>query len=88
MQVGLRLPFLVLTRFHDMHCYLDAMHRGAVDYLGKPLTGSELSPVIETHRRLQYAPLARHIRPRKAAPHRSGRVFGWRLYTTLPSSSI
>jgi DNA-binding response OmpR family regulator len=51
MQVGLRLPVLVLTRFHDMPCYLEAMHRGAVDYLEEPLSGPELSRVIETHRR-------------------------------------
>jgi DNA-binding response OmpR family regulator len=51
MDAGRRLPVLVLTRFHDMRCYLDAMHRGAVDYLEEPLTGSELSRVIETHRR-------------------------------------
>jgi len=55
MQVGLRLPVLVLARSHDMRCYLEAMHRGAVDYLEEPLTGSELSRVIETHRRPQHA---------------------------------
>jgi len=54
MQVGLRLPVLVLTRFHDMRCYLEAMNRGAVDYLEEPLTGSELSRVIETHRKPQH----------------------------------
>lgn len=54
-QVGLRLPVLVLTRFYDMRCYLDAMYRGAVDYLEEPLTGAELSRVIETHRRPQLA---------------------------------
>ena len=55
MQVGLRLPVLVLTRFHEMRCYLDAMHRGAVDYLEEPLTRLELSRVIETHQSPQHA---------------------------------
>jgi hypothetical protein len=33
-------------------------------------------------------PLSAHIRPTRAAPHRSRQVLGWRLYATLPSSSI
>ncbi len=51
MQVELRLPVLVLTRSHNMRCYLEAMHCGAVDYLEESLTELELSRVIETHAR-------------------------------------
>jgi len=51
LMVDRKLPVLVLTRSVDMSCYLEAMQLGAVDYLEKPLTPSELLRVVETHLR-------------------------------------
>jgi DNA-binding NtrC family response regulator len=45
------LPVLVVTRHHDMGCYLEAMQLGAVDYLEKPLNVVEMVRVVETHLR-------------------------------------
>jgi len=49
--VDRHIPVLVLARCADMNCYLEAMQLGAVDYLEKPLTPSELARVVETHLR-------------------------------------
>jgi ActR/RegA family two-component response regulator len=35
-QLQLRTPILVVARCMDIHCYLDAMELGAVDYLERP----------------------------------------------------
>ena len=43
------VPVLVITRFHDMACYVEAMQLGAVDYLEKPIPLADLLWVIETH---------------------------------------
>ncbi len=55
-EIDRRKPVLVLTHCLDMGCYLEAMQLGAVDYLEKPLTASEMARVVETH-----------LRPRSAA---------------------
>jgi len=47
------LPAVVLTRCVDMQCYLEAMQMGAVDYVEKPLSESEVLRVVETHLRPQ-----------------------------------
>lgn len=44
-----RRPVIVITRYHDMGCYLEAMQLGAVDYLEKPLTAQEILRVLKTH---------------------------------------
>jgi len=44
-------PVLVVTRHHDMGCYLEAMQLGAVDYMEKPLNIVEMMRVVETHLR-------------------------------------
>ncbi|HEV2494904.1 MAG TPA: response regulator [Terriglobia bacterium] len=44
-----RTPVLVLARCHDMARYLEAMQLGAVDYLEKPLTASQLMRLVKTH---------------------------------------
>ncbi len=59
-QIDRCLPVLVLARWLDMPCYLEAMQLGAVDYLVEPVTVQELGHVVETH-----------IRPRAAT--REGR---------------
>ena len=51
MRIDRRTPVLVITRCRDMHCYLEAMHLGAVDYLEKPIAPLELAQVIETYMR-------------------------------------
>jgi len=48
-------PVVVLTRWHDMACYLEAMQLGAVDYFEKPVSPLDVARVIETHLRTQYA---------------------------------
>lgn len=48
-------PVVVLTRWHDMACYLEAMQLGAVDYLEKPVSPLDVARVIRTHLRTQYA---------------------------------
>lgn len=44
-----RTPVLVLTDVVDMGCYLEAMQLGAVDYLEKPIHGTQLVRLIETN---------------------------------------
>ncbi|MFB3920244.1 MAG: response regulator [Terriglobia bacterium] len=43
------LPVLVLTSWHNMRCYLQAMQLGAVDYLEKPVSLWEMARLLETH---------------------------------------
>lgn len=56
MTIDRHTPVLVLTRSVDMHCYLEAMQLGAVDYLEKPLPPEVILRIVETH-----------LRPRAAA---------------------
>jgi DNA-binding NtrC family response regulator len=42
-------PMVVLTRYLEMNCYLEAMQLGAADYLEKPLAPAELEHVVTTH---------------------------------------
>ncbi len=44
-----KIPVLVITRHHNMACYLEAMQLGAVDYLEKPLALEKLVWTIETY---------------------------------------
>lgn len=44
-------PVVVLTRSHDMACYLEAMQLGAVDYFEKPVRPVDVARVIRTHSR-------------------------------------
>jgi FixJ family two-component response regulator len=46
------IPIVVVARFLDVHCYLEAMDLGAVDYLERP-GPDDLGWVVETqlHRR-------------------------------------
>ena len=48
-------PVVVLTRSHDMACYLEAMQLGAVDYFEKPVSPVDVARVIKTHLRTHYA---------------------------------
>jgi DNA-binding NtrC family response regulator len=47
--IGRKIPILVLAPSHDMHCYLEAMQLGAVDYLEEPVSASEMRRVLDTH---------------------------------------
>lgn len=51
LEIDRRIPVLVIAGSLDMGCYLDAMQLGAVDYLEKPVTASEIARVLETHLR-------------------------------------
>jgi DNA-binding response OmpR family regulator len=42
-------PVVILSRFHDVGCYLEAMQLGAVDYLEKPLSATEIVRAVTTH---------------------------------------
>lgn len=48
------VPVLVITRYHDICCYVEAMQLGAVDYLEKPIPLSDLLWAIETHLPARY----------------------------------
>jgi len=51
LEIDRRTPVLVLARCLDMGCYLEAMQLGAVDYLEKPLSPSEMARAVATHLR-------------------------------------
>ena len=42
-------PVIILSRFHDVRCYLDAMQLGAAEYLEKPLSAVEIVRAATTH---------------------------------------
>jgi DNA-binding NtrC family response regulator len=42
-------PVVVLTRWLEMKCYLEAMQLGVADYVEKPLTPTEFERVVTTH---------------------------------------
>lgn len=48
-KVNRSLPVLVLTKWHNIPCYLEAMQLGAVDYLEKPVSLWEMARVLDTH---------------------------------------
>ncbi len=48
-EINRRLPVLVVARCLDLGCYSEAMQLGAVDYLAKPVTLSEISRVLGNH---------------------------------------
>jgi len=48
-------PVVVLTRWHDLACYVEAMQLGAVDYVEKPVSPLEVARVIRTHLRTHHA---------------------------------
>jgi DNA-binding NtrC family response regulator len=49
MQLDRRRPVLVLTRSIDMHCYLEAMQMGAIDYVEKPVPPADLLRFVQAH---------------------------------------
>ncbi len=56
-QTDRHLPVVVVARYVDMPCYLEAMQLWAVDYLAQPVSVYELARVVKTH-----LPLHRAIR--------------------------
>jgi DNA-binding NtrC family response regulator len=50
MKINRRLPVVVVARCLDIHCYLEAMELGAVDYLERP-EPNHLGWVMETQLR-------------------------------------
>jgi DNA-binding NtrC family response regulator len=48
-------PVVILSRYHDVGCYLEAMQLGAVDYLEKPLSAIEIVRVVTTHLQPRHA---------------------------------
>jgi len=48
-QLDRQLPVLVVTRCIDMHCYLEAMQMGAIDYLEKPVPPADLVGFVRAH---------------------------------------
>jgi DNA-binding response OmpR family regulator len=49
MEKNPRVPVLVITRYHDMDSYAEAMQLGAADYLEKPIPLHDLLWRINTH---------------------------------------
>lgn len=50
-EIDRRLPVLVVARCLDMHCYLEAIQLGAVDYLAEPVPEAELDRLVANHSR-------------------------------------
>ena len=48
-QLDRHRPVLVVTRCIDMHCYLEAMQMGAIDYLEKPVPPADLLRFVRAH---------------------------------------
>ena len=48
-------PVVILSRYHDVGCYLEAMQLGAVDYLEKPLSAIEIVRAVTTHLQPRHA---------------------------------
>jgi DNA-binding response OmpR family regulator len=48
-QLDRRRPVLVVTRCIDMHCYLEAMQMGAIDYMEKPVPPADLLRFVRAH---------------------------------------
>ncbi len=46
-------PVLVVTRSADMPCYLEAIQSGALDYIEKPLSPSEIGKLVRKYLRTQ-----------------------------------
>lgn len=42
-------PVVILSRHHDVRCYVEAMQLGAVDYLEKPVSAVEIMRTVTTH---------------------------------------
>lgn len=55
MEKNRHLPVVVVARCHNMHCYLDAMQLGAVDYLAEPVAPSDSQWAVDTHLRSRIA---------------------------------
>ncbi len=51
-QIDRHLPVIVVAHCLDIHCYLEAMQLGAVDYLAEPVSVQELGRAVDTHTRL------------------------------------
>jgi DNA-binding NtrC family response regulator len=48
MEVGLELRVVILARAFDRKCYVEAMQSGALEYLVKPLSATEIVALVET----------------------------------------
>lgn len=48
-------PVIVMSRYHDVGCYLEAMQLGAVDYLEKPLSAVDIVRAVTTHIQTSHA---------------------------------
>lgn len=46
-EISRDIPVLVVARCHDIRCYIDAMHLGAIDYYEKPLRVSEIVRLVK-----------------------------------------
>ncbi len=44
-----QLPVVVVARYVEMECYLEAMQLGAVDYVSPGLPGVEIARVLQSH---------------------------------------
>lgn len=52
-----KVPILVLASSHDMHCYLEAMQLGAVDYLEEPVSFYEMKRVLDSYLPMRLPPV-------------------------------
>lgn len=61
-EIDCQIPVLVLTRFGDTSCCLEAMKLGAVDYLEEPVKVSDLVQMLKTHLGSAYHGLLKDVR--------------------------
>ncbi len=47
-------PVIILSAWHNIPAYIQAMHLGAVDYLEKPISLSQMRWILETHLRVPH----------------------------------
>ena len=43
------LPVLLMTSLHEMESYIEAIHRGALDYMCKPIDYGEIQRLLNAH---------------------------------------
>ena len=48
-QLNSDIPVLLMAALYEMETYIEAMHRGALDYISKPIDYAEMKRLVCTH---------------------------------------
>lgn len=68
-EIACQIPVVVLTRFGDTSCCLEAMELGAVDYLEEPVKITDLVQMLRTHLGSTASWLLKEVRPPNGVPN-------------------